>query len=92
MNYAATYPQVIVRYYTSDMILNIDSNVAYLVLANTKSHITGYYYLSSNPINTPLPINATVLIICKTLKHVVSSTTEAKTAGVFTNAQIVLSI
>jgi hypothetical protein len=92
MDYTATYPQMIVRYYVSDMILNIDSNATYLVLANDKSHIAGYYYLFSDHINILTSNNTPILIICKTLKHVVSSTTEAKTAGVFTNAQIVLSI
>ena len=85
MDYTAIYPQVIVRYYASDMILNIDSNATYLVLANAKSHITSYYYLSSDSINILLPINAPILIICKTLKYVISSATEAKTVGVFTN-------
>ena len=31
MDYAATFPNTYVRYYASDMILNIDSDAAYLV-------------------------------------------------------------
>ena len=31
MDYVATYPNAYTRYYASDMILNIDSNAAYLV-------------------------------------------------------------
>lgn len=86
MDYTATYSQVIVRYYVSDMILNIDSNATYLVLANDKSYIAGYYYLFSDHINILLSNNTPILIVCKTLKHVVSSTTEAETVGVFTIA------
>ena len=43
MDYAATYPNVYVRYYTSDMVLSIDSDAAYLVLPNARSRITGYF-------------------------------------------------
>lgn len=92
MDYAATYPHVIVRYYASDMILNIDSDAAYLVLPNAKSRIAGYFYLSSDPINTPPPINAPVLVVCKALCHVVASAAESETAGVFINAQIAIPI
>ena len=31
MDYLATYPNAYIRYYASDMILNIDSDAAYLV-------------------------------------------------------------
>ena len=92
MDYAATYPHVIVRYYASDMILNIDSDAAYLVLPNAKSRIAGYFYLSSDPINVPPPINAPVLVVCKALRHVVASAAESETAGVFINAQIAIPI
>ena len=92
LDYAATYPHIIVRYYASDIVLAINSDAAYLVLPNAKSRIAGYYYLTSDLINDVPPINAPVLVICKTLKHVVSSAAEAKTAGVFTNAQIALPI
>jgi hypothetical protein len=92
LDYAATYPHIVVRYYASDMVLAIDSDAAYLVLPNAKSRIAGYYYLTSDLINDAPPINAPILMICKTLKHVVSSAAEAETAGVFTNAQIALPI
>ena len=92
LDYAATYPHIVVRYYASDMVLAIDSDAAYLVLPNAKSRIAGYYYLTSDLINDAPPINAPILVICKTLKHVVSSAAEAETAGVFTNAQIALPI
>ena len=37
MDYAATYPNTVVRYYASGMILFVDSDAAYLVLPNAKS-------------------------------------------------------
>ena len=49
MDYVATYPNCYLRYHASDMILNIDSDAAYLVLPKAKSRIAGYYHLSSSP-------------------------------------------
>ena len=92
MDYAATYLQVIVRYYVSNMILNINSNAIYLVFLSTKSQIAGYFYLLSNPLNILPLINIPILIICKTLWHVVSSAAKAEIARVFINAQIALPI
>ena len=70
------------------MVLYIDSDAAYLVLPNAKSHIAGYYYLTSIP---PTPdqawtLNAPVLVMCKTLWYVYSLAAKAKIVGVFTNA------
>ena len=41
MDYAATYPDAYLRYYASDMKLNIDSDASYLVLPNAWSRISG---------------------------------------------------
>ena len=70
------------------MVLHVDSDTAYLVLPNAKSYVAGYHYLTSIP---PIPdqaptLNAPILVICKTLRHVCSSAAKAETAGVFTNA------
>ena len=43
MDYAATYPNIYVQYYVSDMVLLIDSDAAYLVLPNARSRIAGYF-------------------------------------------------
>ena len=39
MDYAATYPDVFIRYYASDMVLHVDSDSAYLVAPKAKSRI-----------------------------------------------------
>ena len=93
MDYAATHPQVFIRYYASDMILWVDSDAAYLVMPNAKSRISGYFQLINHPDEGLNPtINGPILVECKTLKHVVSSAAEAETAGVFHNAQIAIPI
>ena len=93
MDYAATYPNVYVRFYASDMVLHIDSDAAYLVMPNAKSCIAGYFQLNNHPQRIAHPeVNGAILVICKALKHVVSSAAESETAGVFFNAQKAISI
>ena len=93
MDYAATYPDIFIRYHASDMVLHVDSDAAYLVAPKARSRIAGYYYLSHHPATTSTPsLNGLVLVECKTLRHVVASAAEAEIAGVFHNAQITLSI
>ena len=87
MDYLHTYPNAYIRYHASDMILNIDSDAAYLVAPKARSRVAGYYYMSNLPTSTKPPkLNGAILVECKTLKHVVSSAAEAETGGIFHNA------
>ena len=45
MDYVTTFPTAYIRYYTSDMVLYIDSNAAYLVAPKSRSRVAGYYHL-----------------------------------------------
>jgi hypothetical protein len=97
LDFAATYPNAIIRYHTSDMILHAESDAAYLVLPNATSRIGGYFYLSSkppeNPNTIPKPMkNGPIHIECSTLKHVVASAAEAETGGLFKNGQLAVTI
>jgi hypothetical protein len=87
LDYAATYPLVIIRYYASNMALNVDTDAAYLVLPNALSRYAGHYILSDTPppppeIPNPKP-NGAILTVCKTVRNVMTSAAEAETAGVF---------
>jgi len=96
LDYAATFPNVKIRYTTSDMILHVDSDAAYLVQDGARSRIAGHYILSSHPSPAPqIPKktpNAPILVECKTLRNVVASAAEAETGGLFHNAQTILHI
>ena len=93
MDYVHTYPNTYIRFYASDMILDIDSDAAYLVAPKARSRVAGYYHLASIPNVTEYPrLNETILIECKTLRHVVSSAAEAETGDIFHNAQIAIPI
>ena len=93
MDYVHTYPDTYIRYYASDMILHIDSDVAYLVDPKARSRVAGYFHLSDSPTKTKTPkMNGAIHVECKTLRRVVSSAAETETAGVYHNAQVVLPI
>ena len=47
MDYIATYPDVSIRYYASDMQLHVDSDAAYLVLPKACSRFDGYFQLTN---------------------------------------------
>ena len=88
LDYAATFQKTFVRFYASDMLLNVDTDAAYLVLPKSRSRIAGYFYLGNAPTRTPHPrLNGAILIECKTLRHVVASAAEAEVGGIFHNAQ-----
>ena len=87
MDYAATYPQLFICLYASNMILLVDSDTAYLVMFNAKSRIVGYFQLNhySQQVLHSI-INGTILVKYKALKHVVLSAVEVEIAGIFHNA------
>ena len=94
LDYIATHPLAILRYYASDMTLHIDSDSAYLVLPQARSRAAGYHYLSSKypPTTHEPPHNAPVLVECRTIRHVMASAAEAETTTAFLNAQAAIPI
>ena len=75
------------------MHLHVDSDAAYLVAPKARSRIAGFYYFKNSPVGIPFPSpNHPILVECKCLRHVVSSAAEAETAGIFHNAQVVISL
>ena len=47
LDYTSTRPNSNIRYHSSDMILMIDTDSAYLVLLEACSRISGYYYFTN---------------------------------------------
>ena len=91
IDYAATYLNTIIRYHASKMVLQIDSDAAYLVMPEARSAYSGNFYLSNWPCDKPnLPStkrNGPILTTRKTIRKVVSSAAEAETTGTFCNAK-----
>ena len=77
------------------MILNGDTDSAYLVLPKARSRIAGHFYLSDEPPPTDTPklkLKSPILTFFQTLKIVVASAAEAETGGMFLNGQTMVSI
>ena len=96
MDYAHTYPNETIRYHASEMCLHIDSDAAYLVHPQARSRVAGHFYLSDKILlETPTP-NPTphrpILKKCRTVCNVMSSAAEAKTIGIFHNANVAVPI
>ena len=89
MDYANIYQHVFVRYYASDMQLNVDTDAAFLVLPKARSCIAGYFWLPNDPEGPKRQYidNLPILIECKTLRLVVSSAAESETHSTFHNAK-----
>ena len=68
------------------MILNINSDAAYLVLPKARSRVASIFYLINATAGRPL-LNGAIQVICKTLQNVVSSVAEAETGGIFVDGQ-----
>ena len=93
MAYMNTHPAAYTRYYVSNMVLHVDSDVAYLVSPKARSWIAGYYHLSNHPTATKHPLlNGAILVECKTLWHVVSSAAEAEVESALHNSQMTIPI
>ena len=95
LDYAATYPDAVIRYHTIEMILHGDMNSAYLVLPKACSRIASHFYLSDHPPTTNMikpKLNGLILTICKTQKNVVTSAAEVETGGMLLNRDLMLPI
>ena len=74
MLYSQTYPNTYIRYYASNMILNIDSDDAYLLTPVARSKVVGCYLFSADPQITKYPhLNGVIHGECKILRNVLSS-------------------
>jgi hypothetical protein len=89
LDYLATYPNAIIRYYARDMILCIVADAAYLVLPNACSQCAGLYFLSDIPTTDPPKpkANGAVHVLCQTICGIPASAAEAETGGLFLNGQ-----
>ena len=84
LDYAASNPDIILIYESSDMILAVHSDASYLSEANARSRVGGHFFCSSD-VSAP-PNNGAVLNISKILKAVMSSAAEAELGALYINA------
>jgi hypothetical protein len=80
MDYLHTYPNAILRYYASDMLLKITADAAYLVQPKARSRAAVHYHLGWKNSER---VNGALDVLCQTIKNVVSSAAEAETGGIY---------
>ena len=84
----AHHPDAIIRFYKSDMILNVHSDASYLTAAKARSRAGGHFFLGSIPRdNSPIILNGAIYSMCKILKFVAASAAEAELGALFLNAR-----
>ena len=63
LDYSTTQPDATVRYYASEMVLNIHSDASYLSEARARSRVAGYYFMGGVPKNgQPITLNGNIFI------------------------------
>ena len=84
LDYLATHPKAKIRYYASDMILNVHSDASYLSESRARSRIAGYFFMGSTPVDgKPIKMNGNIFVNCGILKFVVTSAAEAELGALF---------
>jgi hypothetical protein len=88
LDYLATHPNATVRFYASDMLLQVHSDASYLNEPDGRSTAGGHYFLGKLPIdNQPIFLNGAIYALCTILKHVAASAAEAELGALFLNTQ-----
>ena len=81
MDYAATHPNAVLTYGSSDMCLAVHSDASYLSEPKARSCVCGHFFLASD---VPIPANnGAVLNTANLIKTVMSSAAEAEMEGYF---------
>ena len=93
LNYAATHPNAVVRFYSSGMVLYLHSDASYLSEPKARSRAGGHFYLSNKPTDPkkppiqPPPHNGAIHTTCHILRNVMASAAEAEVAALFVDSQ-----
>ena len=85
LEYAATHPNAIITYQTSNIFLATHSSASYLSKSNVRSRVGGNFSMSNN--HSYLPNNGAVLTIAQTIKAVISSAVEAEIRALYINSR-----
>ena len=86
MDYAATHPDAVLTYRSSNMHLAVVSDASYISEPKARSRAGGHFFLASN---VPIPANnEAVLNTANLIRTVISSAAEAEMGAIFLNAPI----
>ncbi len=81
LDYVATYPNMILSYAKSNMILSVHSNASYLSKPKAQSRAGGHFFLSDSTGNAPN--NGAILNPSQLIKSVMSLAVEAEHGALY---------
>jgi hypothetical protein len=88
LDYLASNSEAKVRYYASDMIMNIHSDASYLLETGAQIRACSHFFMGWMPQNgEPIKINSAFYVNATILKFVVVSAAEAELGALFHNYQ-----
>ena len=86
LDYLDTHPDATIRFYASDMILNIHLDASYLSEPEGKSRAAGHFFLGWMPEDgKPIRLNGAFFTLCTILKFVAASAAEVDLGALFLN-------
>ena len=84
LNYLSTHPNMTIRYFGSEMVLNIHFGALYLLAKNAWSLVCCHFFLGCIQRNgKSIKMNGAVFYLCAILRFVVASAAEAKLGTLF---------
>jgi hypothetical protein len=88
LDYLSAHLNATVRFYASDMILNIHSDASYLSEAKAHSRVCGHFFMGWMPTDdAPIRLNGAFHISTTILRFVVASAAEAELGALYHNCQ-----
>ena len=88
LDFLATHPNAVVRFRTSNMVMNIHLDASYLNEPNARSQASGHFFMGSLPKDgDPIKLNGAFHTLCSILRFVVASVAEAELGSLFLNCQ-----
>ena len=68
LNYLATHPNATIPFRATDMVMNIHSDVSYLLAPNSRSRACGHFFLGWRPVDgEPICLNGAFHMLCSIL-------------------------
>ena len=97
LDYATTYPNAILTYHASDMVLSIHSDASYLTAPKARSRAGGHHYLGNTPTIDGKPpanakMNAPIHTLCLVMRNVMGSAAEAEVGALYENTQYAIQL
>ena len=88
LDYLATNVEAKIRFYASDMVMNVHSDASYLSESKARSRTCGHFFMGWKPVDdAPIQLNGAFFVNTTIMRFVVASAAEAELGALFRNCQ-----